>query len=145
MATIRQRESSGRNIAPWAGHSASGYYQIKPQTWAAWARDSGDTEAAQYQQAYQAPQAVQDRLARWALRRYGPNASYTWAASGPYASVDPNSWGGGGTQTAAKPGTVPVGGSAAPNPQGNSSWTPNTQVAANLQPSQTTPSWAVNQ
>jgi hypothetical protein len=121
MATIRQRESGGSNVAPYRAndgswHDASGYYQIKPATWAAWARDSGDQEAAKYSQAYQAPQAVQDRLARWALRQYGPNASYTWAASGsaqgrPYPTVDPNSWG--------DPGKTKTGGSPAANPQGN--------------------------
>lgn len=116
LATIRQRESGGNNTAPWEGHDASGYYQIKPQTWAAWARDSGDTEAQKYSQAYLAPQAVQDRMARWALKQYGPNASYTWAASGsaqgrPYPNVDPNSWGGAGK--------TKTGGSNAANPQGN--------------------------
>lgn len=94
LATIRQRESGSRNIPPWQGHSASGIYQIKPETWAAWARDSGDTEAAQYQEAYQAPPEVQTRMAMWALQKYGPNATYTWAASGaaqgrPYPSLAP--------------------------------------------------------
>ena len=124
LATIRQRESGGQNKRPEENYAyprsqASGYYQIQPGTWRAWARDSGDTEAANYREAYLAPQAVQDRMARWALQKYGPNASYTWAASGPYPNVDPKSW---QTTTAGntpKPGTTPTGGTKTPNPEGN--------------------------
>jgi hypothetical protein len=136
MATIRQRESGSRNLPPWQGHDASGIYQIKPATWAAWARDSGDPQAAQYQAAYQAPPEVQERLARWALMKYGANASYTWKASGPdlgrpYPSVAAGSGGN------ARPGTTGTGGTMTPNPSGNTAALP-----ANQQPTQVTPSWS---
>lgn len=130
LATIRQREGGGQNVAPYFDqktrqyHDASGYYQFKPGTWQQMAQESGDTEASQFREAYRAPQAVQDRIARYALRKYGANASITWAASGPalgrpYPNVDPNSWQIAEAGGKPKPGTTPTGGSKDANPQGN--------------------------
>lgn len=123
LSMIRQRESGGTNKAPWDNYDypnshASGYYQFEPATWRAVAQQSGDAEAQKYPEAYLAPQAVQDRMARFALQKYGPNAEFTWAESGakkgrPYPNVDPRSF------ASNQPGHTKTGGDLAPNPDGN--------------------------
>ena len=88
---IHKNESGGRNLPPEANmnyrlagpmHSeASGIDQIEPGTWREWANKFGVGQA--YAKASDAPPLVQDALSYQAAKKYGPNSSYTWAASAP--------------------------------------------------------------
>jgi hypothetical protein len=60
---------------------ASGIDQIQPSTWKAWAKETGIGQ--EYARASDAPPLVQDALSFQAAKKYGPNSSYTWAASAP--------------------------------------------------------------
>lgn len=87
LGAIRQRESGGNyGLTPEQNYAfpnshASGAYQIQPGTWREWTQQSGI--GTEYSQAYQAPPAVQDQVAGWAVQKYGPNETSTWAASAP--------------------------------------------------------------
>lgn len=87
LGQIRQRESGGNyTLTPEQNFNfptshASGAYQIQPGTWRDWTRASG--VGTEYAQAFQAPPAIQDQVAGFAASKYGPNNSYTWAASAP--------------------------------------------------------------
>ena len=83
LAQVRARESGGDYTArnPKPGSTASGAHQFINSTW------QMATEAAglpAYRSAAEAPQAIQDANALYMLRKYGPNSTITWAASGPY-------------------------------------------------------------
>src|SRR5208282_5925805 len=83
---IYQRESGGKNLPPTANYDyprshASGLYQVQPGTWKDWTKNTGI--GREYPEAYQAPSVVQTANAKFAEKKYGPNASYTWAASAP--------------------------------------------------------------
>ncbi len=87
LRTIKGRESGGKNLPPEANYAyprshASGDFQIQPGTWKDWTRQFGI--GAQAKEAYQAPEAQQTLVSALALRKYGANSPYTWAASGPY-------------------------------------------------------------
>jgi hypothetical protein len=86
LSQVKQRESGGKNLPPEANYAfpkshASGLYQVQPDTWKAWAKETGIGQ--EYAEAYKAPTAVQTANAKFAENKYGPNASYTWAASAP--------------------------------------------------------------
>jgi hypothetical protein len=83
LAEIRARESSGNYSArnPKPGSTAAGAYQFIGPTWQL---ASAETGVPVYGSAAEAPPAVQDANALHMLRKYGPNADITWAASGPY-------------------------------------------------------------
>lgn len=89
LAMIRWRESGGNygrapKNPPYA--TAAGAYQFVVGTWKQVAAATG--VGAGYASAYQAPTAIQDTNALWLLREYGANSSHSWAASGPYPSVN---------------------------------------------------------
>src|SRR5262252_4457927 len=86
---IGWRESGGNYRAkppkPTPGNphpTASGKYQMINDTWQNAAHTTGIGTA--FRTAREAPDWMQDVNARYLLRKYGPNASITWAASGPY-------------------------------------------------------------
>src|SRR5271157_2455663 len=86
LSAVKQRESGGKNLPPTANYDyprshASGLYQIQPGTWKDWTKNTGI--GREYPEAYQAPSVVQTANAKFAEKKYGPNASYTWAASAP--------------------------------------------------------------
>src|SRR4030095_7479029 len=83
LAEIRARESSGNYSArnPKPGSTATGAYQFIGPTWQL---ASAETGVPVYGSPAEAPPAVQDANALHMLRKYGPNADITWAASGPY-------------------------------------------------------------
>jgi hypothetical protein len=87
LGAIRTNESGNNyTLSPQENYNypishASGAYQIQPGTWQNWTTASGI--GTQYSQAYLAPSDVQDQVAGWAVQQYGPNATYTWAASAP--------------------------------------------------------------
>src|SRR5215471_11628174 len=84
LAEIRRRESGGDYGAKNTDSTASGAYQFINGTW----RMASDaTGVPQYAAAKDAPKWVQDLNALHMLRAYGPNASISWAASGPYKDV----------------------------------------------------------
>ena len=87
LEKIKGRESGNQNLPPQANYAyprshASGDFQIQPGTWRDWSRQFGI--GAQAKEAYQAPEAQQALVSALALRKYGANSPYTWAASGPY-------------------------------------------------------------
>lgn len=84
LGEIRRRESSGDYEARNPDSTASGAYQFINGTWKL---ASGLTGVPQYARAADAPEWVQDANALHMLRTHGPNASITWAASGPYQAV----------------------------------------------------------
>src|SRR5208282_785461 len=86
LSAVKQRESGGKNLPPTANYDyprshASGLYQIQPGTWKDWTKNTGIGQ--EYPEAYQAPSVVQTANAKFAEKKYGPNAPYTWAASAP--------------------------------------------------------------
>jgi hypothetical protein len=95
LKDIHQRESGNKNLPPQANvnyrlqgplhSSASGVDQMQPGTYRDWSRQFGIGK--QYSEAYQAPPNTQDALALMAYQKWGPNASNTWAASGPYKDL----------------------------------------------------------
>lgn len=97
LAQIAQRESSGNYGATNPASSASGAYQFIDATWQWVSRQTG--VGTQYASAADAPPSVQDANALWLLRKYGPDASISWAASGPYLQAAPEPYYG----TAAQP------------------------------------------
>jgi hypothetical protein len=95
LQQIAQRESGGSYTRTNNVSSASGAYQFINGTWAMATAATGI--GTQYSTAAQAPPAVQDANALWLLRTYGPNATISWAASGPYdASILGDTSGGDG-------------------------------------------------
>lgn len=82
LGEIRRRESSGNYGAQNTKSSASGAYQFTNSTWRMARQATGI--GGQYGTAKEAPQSVQDANALWLLRKYGPNSSTSWEASGPY-------------------------------------------------------------
>jgi len=89
LTEIGRRESGGNYRAkppkPTPGNphpTASGKYQMINDTWQNAAHTTGIGTA--FRTAREAPDWMQDVNARYLLRKYGPNASITWAASGPY-------------------------------------------------------------
>ena len=62
----------------------SGAYGTIDDTWELATSNTGI--GGEYKRAMDAPQDVQDANALWLLRKYGPNASITWAASGRYGT-----------------------------------------------------------
>ena len=84
LAEVRRRESSGNYAAKNSTTTASGAYQFTNGTWRMATQATGI--GTQYGTAKEAPQAVQDANALWLLRKYGPNSTTSWAASGPYST-----------------------------------------------------------
>lgn len=117
LKTVAQRESGGRNLPPEANvnyhltgpqhSSASGIYQVQPATWKAWAKETGIGQ--EYAEAYKAPPDVQTVVAEHAEKKYGPNSTYTWAASAPRGGYQEQ-----GQQSAQR---LPPGMEAGPAPQ----------------------------
>lgn len=81
LEEIKRRESSNNYAAKNRDSTASGAYQFINSTWR---MASHETGAPYYATAAQAPEEVQDQNALHMLRKYGPNATITWAESGPY-------------------------------------------------------------
>src|SRR5271166_2271437 len=83
---LERNQTGGRNLPPTANYAyprshASGLAQEQPQTWRDWTKHTGiGAEAAE---AYQATPDEQRANENYALKTYGPNDSYTWAASAP--------------------------------------------------------------
>jgi hypothetical protein len=84
LSEIRRRESGGNYGAQNIGSTASGAYQFIDKTWRMATQATGI--GRQYGTAKEAPQSVQDANALYLLRRYGPNSTASWAASGPYGA-----------------------------------------------------------
>lgn len=84
LAQIAQRESAGNytSFTQLPNSHASGAYQFQPGTWQYVASQTG--VGTEYANAGDAPAWMQDANALWLLRAYGPNASISWGASGPY-------------------------------------------------------------
>src|SRR5271166_2320057 len=86
LPIFERNETGGRNLPPTANYAyprshASGLAQEQPQTWRDWTKHTGiGAEAAE---AYQATPDEQRANENYALKTYGPNDSYTWAASAP--------------------------------------------------------------
>src|SRR5262245_62008417 len=104
---IKRRESSNNYAAKNRDSTASGAYQFINSTWRL---ASHETKAPYYATAAEAPPEVQDQNALHMLRKYGPNATITWAESGPYGT---------GKSRTSRNATAPAQASAAPT--GNAS------------------------
>src|SRR5271166_6702221 len=86
LPKVIKRESGGKNLPASANYdypnsSASGYLQIQDGTWRAWTKEFGVGQ--NYRTANEAPESVQKYIGYKADQKYGPNSSYTWAASAP--------------------------------------------------------------
>jgi hypothetical protein len=79
---IARRESGGNPKARNPHSTASGLYQFINSTWKDTAAKTG--VGKEYASAAAAPTRDQQINALHLLREYGPNASQSWAASGPY-------------------------------------------------------------
>ena len=89
LAQIAQNESSNRPdiLGPMTNSGqATGLYQITDGTWAWISSITGI--GTEYSQAAQAPVADQTSNALWLLQNYGPNATISWAATGPYVNPE---------------------------------------------------------
>src|SRR5262245_1696178 len=104
---IKRRESSNNYAAKNRDSTASGAYQFINSTWRL---ASHETKAPYYGTAAEARPEVQDQNALHMLRKYGPNATITWAESGPYGT---------GKSKTSRNATAPAQASAAPT--GNAS------------------------
>lgn len=106
LAQIAQRESGGNytaTISPancaamgYTVCTASGAYMFTDSTWQSVAAQTG--VGTQYATAADAPAWMQDTNALWLLQKYGPNASQSWAATGPYDTSGLNMIPGSSTQ-----------------------------------------------
>ena len=89
LAQIAANESTNNPMAMGpmtSSGQATGLYQITDGTWAWISSITGI--GTQYSQAAQAPVSDQTSNALWLLQNYGPNATISWAASGPYVNPE---------------------------------------------------------
>jgi resuscitation-promoting factor RpfA len=110
LAQVRQRESGNNYTAQNPTSTASGAYQFINSTWTQLANQSGNGAYANAP-AKDAPPAVQDSVAQYAVQNYDPNSTFLWAASAPSGGY-PTA----GTTSAGSSGPVSTGGATNPNP-----------------------------
>jgi len=80
---IRERESGQNYQAQNPRSTAEGAYQDIKTTWE-WLCSLTGVDVQRYPTARSAPPEIQDLNNLLLLRRYGPNSSKSWKASGPY-------------------------------------------------------------